>query len=236
MSKENDSSSPVLQPKLQPDAPFAPTGQSYAPMAAVALEPVNAPTRPTEEPTGQPGEPDTQTAPQWCKRCKAQVIPVGKGRCPRCNAFLRLNFTARRHPINVLRKDALLGQLLQQFPPTNIIDRSNSEQLAVVLEQLETMRPGTADWQRLVTVAQTLATALRDAHAPTRTSRDYGGMSVSQLAARAEQLLRVVREAVHDAEPGHSNDAAAPESVGVEPIDTRVTAPRRRPTPSRDSQ
>ncbi len=46
--------------------------------------------------TSTVGEPDAQTTPQWCKKCQADVIPRGKGLCPRCGIFLKQNFVARR--------------------------------------------------------------------------------------------------------------------------------------------
>ena len=42
------------------------------------------------------GEPDTLPL-TWCKKCQANVVPEGKGKCPRCGIFLRQNFVARRH-------------------------------------------------------------------------------------------------------------------------------------------
>src|SRR5207244_5414736 len=98
---------------------------------------------------------------RFCSRCGRYVEPVGKGACPICFAFLPKNSAARRHPINVARRDALLADLVAQFPPANIIERANCEQLATTLAQLETIRPGSTDWQRLVTAAQTLGAALQ---------------------------------------------------------------------------
>ena len=91
------------------------------------------------------GEPDAATTLQWCKGCAALVRPVGKGRCERCHQFLRLNFAARRHPVNLIRREALLRDILAEFPPTNILERSTAEQLAGVLEQLEVLKPGSPD-------------------------------------------------------------------------------------------
>src|SRR5690349_11461361 len=49
--------------------------------------------------TGEPGT----LPPTWCRNCQVEVKPEGKGRCPRCGAFLKLNFIRRRHPVNKLR-------------------------------------------------------------------------------------------------------------------------------------
>ncbi len=122
------------------------------------------------------GEPDT-LPPTWCKKCQADVLPEGKGKCPRCGIFLRHNFVARRHPINVLRRDALLAELVAEFTPVTILERSNCAHLAATLEQLDSMKPGSTEWQRLVTVAQTLGAALhnersREPRTPAQLRRD----------------------------------------------------------------
>jgi hypothetical protein len=120
-------------------------------------------------------------------------MPVGKGKCPRCGRVLRLNFVARRHPVNVLRVDQLLADLLAQFPPADIIERCDREQLAVTLEQLETMRPGTTEWQRLVTVAQMLGAALRDSQASRQTaSPPAEDLTPDALNARLAELHRMI--------------------------------------------
>ena len=40
------------------------------------------------------GEPDT-LPPQWCKNCSVEVVPRGKGLCPRCGRVLKHSFLAR---------------------------------------------------------------------------------------------------------------------------------------------
>ena len=57
----------------------------------------------TTRPAHLMGEPGTLPT-VWCKRCKADVLPEGKGQCPRCGKFIRLNFMARKHPVNMLRR------------------------------------------------------------------------------------------------------------------------------------
>ena len=136
------------------------------------------------------GEPDSLPV-TWCKKCHADVRPVGKGRCPRCNVFLKLNFTARKHPVNVLRRDALLAELVAEYQPNTTMLRLTCAHLAGTLEQLEVMKPGSPEWQRLVTVAQTLGAALNDArpHEP-RLPTDYGAMSEDELIERLEAMLK----------------------------------------------
>src|SRR5687768_10791600 len=45
------------------------------------------------------GVPDTLPL-TWCPHCKADVMPKGKGLCPRCSRFLKNSFAARKHPVN----------------------------------------------------------------------------------------------------------------------------------------
>ncbi len=151
--------------------------------------------------TSTVGEPDAQTTPQWCKKCQADVIPRGKGLCPRCGIFLKQNFVARRHPVNVLRRDALKAELFAEFRPGNIIDRSNCEHLAATMEQLDTMRPGSSEWQRLVTVKQTLVAALHNAR-PSHKPTNFDDMSAAELADHAEQVARHLRD-IADREAAH---------------------------------
>jgi hypothetical protein len=123
------------------------------------------------------------------------VVPVGKGKCGQCGSFLSLNFVARKHRVNVLRREALLAELVAQFRPVDILARSACEHLSAVLEQLDSMRPGTTEWQRLVTTAQTLGTALRSAQPEARTPADYSAHSKDELIAKLETLLNAAREA-----------------------------------------
>lgn len=75
------------------------------------------------------GLPD-QLPETWCPNCKANVLPKGKGHCPRCGRVLKQSFLSRKHPINIAARDVILGKLLAQFPPANILERSNCEHLA----------------------------------------------------------------------------------------------------------
>lgn len=138
-------------------------------------------------------EPDAQTTPQWCKRCKADVIPRGKGLCPRCGIFLRQNFVARRHPVNVLRREALLADLLKDFPPTNSRERKTLEQLADIYEQLETTRAGTPESQRLTQMRQTLESSLDEVKREPD-ANPYENFTEDQLIERLEALLKYAHE------------------------------------------
>src|SRR5438876_206304 len=62
------------------------------------------------------GEPDTLPV-TFCRRCQVEVKPIEKGRCPRCQKFLKLNFSARKRPVNVLRRDQLLAELTNDYQP-----------------------------------------------------------------------------------------------------------------------
>jgi hypothetical protein len=173
-------------------------GAALAPEPEASEPPSGPDAAPRAEPGGplppSPGEPGA-APPTFCRKCQVEVRPQGKGQCPRCGTFLRLNFVARRHPVNVLRRDALLADLLRQFPPANIVERSTCEHLAATLEQLETMRPGTTEWQRLVTAAQTLGAALHDPR-ETRASSSFPGverMPTSALGAARDLLTRHAR-------------------------------------------
>jgi hypothetical protein len=108
------------------------------------------------------GEPNTLPL-TFCRVCQVEVKPVGKGKCPRCQTFLRLNFVARKHPVNVARRDALFAELVAEHQPRTVGTRATCEHLAATLERLETTKPGSTEWQRLITTAQTLGAALEEA-------------------------------------------------------------------------
>ncbi len=143
------------------------------------------------------GEPNSLPT-TWCKVCQADVRPLGKGKCPRCGTFLKLNFVARRHPVNKLRWQQLLDMLVADYEPRSTLRRSMCEHLAAILEQLETMKPGGADHQRLVQLSQLLGASLEES----RTVRESGALALSledetteQLEARLVRLLEAVRSA-----------------------------------------
>src|SRR5688572_25380637 len=75
------------------------------------------------------GEPDSLPL-TFCRKCQTEVQPLGKGRCPRCQTFLRLNFYPRKHPVNVLRRDALEAERVAEYQPTTAMLRFRCWQLA----------------------------------------------------------------------------------------------------------
>src|SRR5262245_11398277 len=61
--------------------------------------------------------PDAQTRTEWCAKCKADVVPRGKGPCPRCGRVLKNSFLARKHPVNMLRREQLLAENIAEYKP-----------------------------------------------------------------------------------------------------------------------
>ncbi len=155
------------------------------------------------------GEPDAATDLRWCKKCQGWVRPIGKGRCERCNAFLRLNFSARRHPTNLARREALLAKLTADYRPATTMLLASCEHLAAILEQLETLRPGGPDHQRLVQLSQLLGAALEESRSAraSRPSPDADGvaaMPMSALEAARDLLARVAAgDVLSEREQGH---------------------------------
>jgi len=88
-----------------------------------------------------------------------------------------LNFVARKGPINVLRRDALLAELVTDYQPDTTLLRSTCEDLAATLERLENTKAGSIEWQRLVQVKQLLGATLE-------ASRRPGPSDVSDLTER----------------------------------------------------
>jgi hypothetical protein len=135
-----------------------------------------------------------------------------------------LNFSARRHPVNKLRRDQLLAELVADYQPNTTLLRATCEHLAGTLEQLETMRSGSPDWGRLIDKAQTLGAALHEARATAPSTNDPP-LDDDALIARLETLLAAAR-ANRDAkltstqpladdsdvvrEPGKAGDAVPP--------------------------
>ena len=145
--------------------------------------------------TGEPG-----TLPEvWCRKCEATVLPAGKGRCPKCNAFLRLNFAARKHPVNKLRRQQLLDKFVSDYRPNTQRLQSMCEQYAGVVEQLEVIKPGSPEHQRLVQLSQLLGAALEESRTATSASAgtsgvDLSGMTDDELIERTAALLQRMLE------------------------------------------
>jgi hypothetical protein len=156
------------------------------------------------------GEPNS-LPPTWCKKCQAEVLPYGKGKCPRCHTFLKHNFVQRKHPVNVLRRDALLKKLVADYQPQTTLTHASCEHLAGILEQLETMKPGSPDHQRLVQLSQTLGASLEES----RRSREAPPevMTIRRIIVRPPDIERD-----EDVSAKAIEDAAQPTPVHSEPV------------------
>lgn len=211
----------------QPEGPSKPGQQNDVPPPAQAANP----------------EPSAASLaeilpPTWCPHCKAfEEKPHGKGQCRRCGRVLKGAFLARRHPVNLLRRDALLAKLIADYQPNTTVLRSSCEVLAGILEQLESLKPGSQEHQRLVTLSQLLGKSLdeslaaRTANAP---QEDLETASTDELIGKTTAILRHLLE-IRDATPAHDQrdagltvQAATPTtSEGVAP--TSALAPQPEP-------
>src|SRR5258708_33505768 len=122
------------QPQPARDGPTQPEAGSQAePEVSSQTEPKVVPA----ESSGLPpavqahltGIPDSLPL-TWCPNCKADVLPKGKGYCPRCARMLKGSFLARRHPVNVLRKQQILNKLVAEYRPGTQLLQSTCEQFA----------------------------------------------------------------------------------------------------------
>ncbi len=138
------------------------------------------------------GVPDS-LPPQWCGKCKADVIPRGKSLCPRCGRMLKQSFLARKHPVNILRRDALRKKLTDEYRPTTQRLQSMCEQYAGVLEQLEVLKAGSQEHKRLVELGQLLGDALEAARPAEAADASVENMTPEQLEAYALDLAQMAR-------------------------------------------
>lgn len=185
----------------QPDGPALslspdePSGQ--------AQKPNDVPTPSSEPDLGPPGVqahllgiPDSLPETN-CPNCKVNVLPRGKGQCPRCGRVLKMSFNARTKPINTPRRNAILAALIAEFPPADMLERATTEQLADTLERIEGLKAGSADWHKSVETSQKLGAALRQAKQSrvAKPSNDnLEPLSYDQLIERMERLLKGARE------------------------------------------
>lgn len=142
------------------------------------------------------GEPDTLPL-TFCRNCNVDVKPVGKGKCPRCGKVLRFNFLARKHPVNKLRRQQLLDKLVAEYQPQTTMLQSSCEMLAGILEQLEVLKPGSTEHQRLVQLSQTLGAALEESRPRRKNSSASGpleNLSFEELGTRAARLEQQLAE------------------------------------------
>jgi hypothetical protein len=103
--------------------------------------------------------------PTFCfnPKCNMFVHPIGKGQCPRCKRVVKGGFLGRVHKVNLLRKDQLNAEFLREYQAETQYARSMCDALATVVEQLESSRAGSAEYQRLATLAQQLGNTLEAA-------------------------------------------------------------------------
>ena len=127
----------------------------------------------------------------WCAHCKADVVPRGKGVCPRCARFLRQHFVSRKHPVNVLRRDQLLTKLIADYQPSTTLLHASCEHLAAILEQLENLKPGSPDHQRLVQLSQLLGAQLEESRTPRPSlPTDYATLTDNQMIEKCTGILQ----------------------------------------------
>jgi len=186
----------------QTSLPDAHTGPPGSPVPESGPDPVQV---------AQIGEPGT-LPPTWCRSCQATVTPVGKGTCPRCARFLRLNFVSRKHAVNKLRRQQILEQLLADYHPTTTLGHSSCDMLAGILEQLESMKPGSPDHQRLVQLSQLLGTSLEESR-PARETKDAETIIIRRIIVRPPDIERD-----EDVSAKAIEDAAQPTPVHSEPV------------------
>jgi len=212
------------------DAPTTAPAQEHHPSAASLL-----------------GLPDSLPL-TWCPNCKADVQPKGKGYCPRCARMLKGSFLARKHPVNMMRRDALLKRLTDDYRPNTTLLQSHCETLAGIIEQLEVLKPGSPEHQRLVQQSQALGAALEEAQSA-RSTDTHGTDRVptSALQLARDLLQRVARgETLSEREQGRLDvlrdamrgDVQLPDLIDVpadKSLDTGVGGASRdapRPTPA----
>jgi hypothetical protein len=243
MSSKNDDPEPGLQQGLQPAAPLGTSGPPDGQGPEALPAPKNAQTAPSGPPVPANaaalqaiGEPDAQATTQWCAKCQADVIPRGKGVCPRCGRILRLNFLARRHPVNKLRKQQLFDQLIADYQPQTTLAQASCEHLAGVLEQLEALKAGSQEHKRLVELAQLLGTALEASRTQDARSSDADPASITPdaMIERTTAILRGLLQLHDEQERSRAHIDAIPRetSAGAE-AELLVKAEPTAPAPER---
>ncbi len=169
------------------------------------------------------GEPGTLPV-TWCKKCQADVRPVDKGVCPRCRTFLRLNFSARKHPVNKLRKEQLIDTFVGDYKPSSPFLRGLCEDLAGIREQLDHLKPGSTEWARLVERQQSIGAQLEASRPSSPAHEDVDAMSLDQLAAEAEKLAAQVRE-MSTPTPAPATPAFDASPIPAPPLVEQTTEP-----------
>lgn len=155
------------------------------------------------------GVPDTLPL-TWCTNCKMDVLPKGKGKCPKCGRILPLSFLARRHPVNKARKLQILDKLLADYQPQNGMLRDTCDDLAGVREQLEALKPGSQEHKRLLELSQQLYATLEESRS-TATSSQAATLATYTTAQLIEKTAGILQQLLEreQAEQRPSRTAAA---------------------------
>jgi hypothetical protein len=160
-----------------------------------------------------------------------------------------LNFGARKHPVNMLRRDALLAKLVADYHPTTTMQHATCEHLAGTLEQLEVLKPGSSEHQRLVQLAQQLGAALEESRPRSASISDLSELSLDALSERLDSVKQTIEQlrsveittppVIDDGDAGQhvtstadSHEPAA-STVAPAPRQTSPTAPQPPAPPSR---
>jgi len=146
--------------------------------------------------------------------------------CPRCGRMLKGSFTARKHPVNLLRRDALLNKLVAEYEPRTTMQRATCEHLAGVLEQLESLKPGSTEHQRLVQLSQQLGEALEASRSTQAhvSNADYDALTDDQLIERTSAILCRLLEMRDEQQKGEAYVAAAVAEHAGLPGEASVTS------------
>src|SRR4029079_15329042 len=99
---------------------------------------------------------------------------------------------------NRLRRDELAAEFVADYRPETPRLRAMCAQFAAIVEQLEVLKPGSTEHQRLVVLSQTLGDALEASRRPPCTLDALDDLSPSELADRADQLARAARQFAED--------------------------------------
>jgi hypothetical protein len=129
---------------------------------------------------------------RYCNKCKNTVIPEGKGRCPKCGCLLSGNSIARKHPVNEKRRETIFKELIAEYQVSGVMGTATCKQLAAALERLDLLQPGSQEWARLVTTAQTLRNILTAAQ-PASPTPHLDAMPSSALERALPLLERLDR-------------------------------------------
>jgi hypothetical protein len=157
--------------------------------------------------------PEDGTAPalRYCPKCSHDVVPDERGRCPTHTIFLAGNQASRKHPVSVARKRELLDKIRSDYVLSTVGHHSTAEQVASVMERLEGSKPGSIEWQRLITGLSTLLAELRPVARP---AADLETMTDEQFAehleAHAAECLAAARMIRSTPDPAAERPEAAP--------------------------